>query len=215
LEPWSVDNLSDIEAFGIYITSLTGGIVRVYELKLLVQYNLFFTGNLEGSEYTISNLHINRPDQDDVGLFGYLTGDVANVNLESVHILGAANTGALAGQMYSAASNCYSSGEVEGTTNVGGLFGIASGSFSRCRSSCKVTGNGDNVGGLAGYLDGDAEECCASGAVEVSGNWNYIGGLVGYDLADLARCYASGRVQADSCDYVGGLVGIAAGKGGV
>lgn len=224
-EPWSVDSLLDIEAFGIYITQLDPGMedVRITSINLIARYNLFFAGSFDGKEHTISNLHINRPDQSYIGLFGYAVPNaLQNVKLENVNITGGAKTGALAGEIYSpysAPENCSSSGSINGNGDgIGGLFGAASGYFKRCHSSCSIIAEGDCVGGLAGSLLGDAEECHAMGNVQVTGEHEFVGGLAGYCLAEypfgLRRSYATGNVQAGSCSYVGGLIGATSFKSG-
>jgi hypothetical protein len=56
-----------------------------------------FTGNLAGNNYSISNLFINRHQQDGVGIFGSLSGGVTNLILEHAHVLGYHHVGAIAG----------------------------------------------------------------------------------------------------------------------
>jgi YD repeat-containing protein len=56
-----------------------------------------FTGVLDGNGYTISNLTVNRPAQNDVGLFGRNGGTIVNLELSDANITGADNTGAIAG----------------------------------------------------------------------------------------------------------------------
>ena len=49
-----------------------------------------FSGKLDGRGYTISNLKINRPSEQYVGLFGKVTADakIINVTFENVNIVG-------------------------------------------------------------------------------------------------------------------------------
>ena len=62
-----------------------------------------FSGNFDGNDYNISALHINRPEQDNVGLFGFTSGGVFNFNkiadtkVSSYNITGHKNVGLLIG----------------------------------------------------------------------------------------------------------------------
>ncbi len=122
---------------------------------------------------------------------------------------------------------------VTGTKNVGGLAGACedNGKIIDCGiyvdsaddyEKFTVTGTGDNVGGLVGYLfKSNLAECPVKNsfaAVKVTGK-NYVGGLVGRaeNKAVITDCYAGGHtvdgeyVGADANvtgnDYVGGLLG--------
>src|SRR5690606_9063441 len=55
-----------------------------------------FTGHLDGQGYIISDLFINRPDEDDAGLFGYIDTDasIQDVGLINANITGNENAGA-------------------------------------------------------------------------------------------------------------------------
>ena len=57
-----------------------------------------FTGTFNGNSYTISNLFINLPTTNGVGLFGYTSGAaIENVGLVNANITGQNNVGALVG----------------------------------------------------------------------------------------------------------------------
>lgn len=90
--------------------------------------------------FTISNLYINRPTTDYVGLFsiigsaagGNFTGEVYDIALTNVNITGQEYVGALAGYVLnwdlgdiieSTVNNCSSTGTIMGTNCVGGLVG--------------------------------------------------------------------------------------------
>jgi acetyl esterase/lipase/HEAT repeat protein len=96
-------------------------------------------GSYDGGGYTIRNLSINRPNMDNVGLFGSLAwgkddapGRLSRIALENVTIVGRNQTGSLVGQLGDAhaeaskktvVKNCYATGTVSGAGIVGGLAG--------------------------------------------------------------------------------------------
>jgi len=103
-----------------------------------------FNSNLDGAGYTISGLWINRPNQSNIGLFGYLHGTVNNLNivLDKRGIVGRSPVGAIAGVVRNATQNTVTlnnlsaSGRVFGhaywgSIYLGGLFGRMSGTLGR------------------------------------------------------------------------------------
>ncbi|RLG56435.1 MAG: peptidase A26, partial [Hadesarchaea archaeon] len=171
-----------------------------------------FTGSLDGHGYVIKNLYINRPDTNNVGLFGYAKPKIIkNLGLVDVNIIGYGNTGGLAGYVGGSSSsitvdNCYSTGSVTGYDAVGGLVGsLYRGGINHSYSSCFVTGY-SCVGGLVGHAESSLISQSFS-AGSVSGSL-YTGGLVGknYYYAHVSNCYSSGPVTGDR--RVGGLVGF-------
>ena len=62
-----------------------------------------FNGILDGNGYTISNLTINRPNENYVGLFGVIKGsvEIKNLSLENIDIYGENYVGGLAGSVQS------------------------------------------------------------------------------------------------------------------
>lgn len=170
-----------------------------------------FSGKFDGLGHTISNLTINRPDEDYIGLFGRVsawnTSYIENINLKDVNIKGNNNVGALVGYGYDIhIENASTSGKIIGNENVGGLIGhmfYAAVTAKKSSSSVDVSGV-KNVGGLVGYLDGSAvRESYATG--DVSGSEN-VGGLVGRSsYSTIENSYATGEVSGTT--NVGGLIG--------
>ena len=171
-----------------------------------------FKAIFEGNNHTISNLMINRPNTNGVGLFGY-TGErtkIANVGLLNVGIIGGYSVGGLVGSNSGEITNSYAMGNVTGSGNsVGGLVGDNGGNITNSHATGAVTGSGYSVGGLVGYNyhNGYIINSYAAGSVE--GNGNYVGGLVGSSGGDITNSYAAGSVEGS--DYVGGLVGNSSG----
>ncbi|MDG6220265.1 MAG: GLUG motif-containing protein [Candidatus Thermoplasmatota archaeon] len=170
-----------------------------------------FTGRLEGRDFKITGLHINRPAENGVGLFGIIgmSGRVENLGLVGCSITGGAwDVGGLAGQNSGEVENCYVIGSVTGVGFVGGLIGwnVDGGMVLDSYASGTVTGTGSHVGGLVGGNEGGLTYCNAS--AETLGNM-YVGGLVGSSggfLGSVGESYASGATTGN--EYVGGLIGL-------
>jgi filamentous hemagglutinin family protein len=164
-----------------------------------------FTGRFDGLGHVISNLTIDRPATDGVGLFGYASGgDIRNVGLANGSVSGSSVVGGLVGTNYDTISNSYATGSVEGSGTVGGLVGGNGGTVSDSYATGAVSGSGYTVGGLVGFnYGGTISNSYASGSVSGSST---IGGLVGYNFGGtISNSYATGAVSGSSA--VGGLVG--------
>ena len=168
-----------------------------------------FSGIFEGNGHTISNLVINRPNQQFVGLFLGITGTVNGVGLLDVNVRGQQYVGGLAGFNQGTISNSYSSGFSTSRDihngGPGGLIGLngGQGTISNSYSSGSVNGNADKVGGLVGENDGTISNSYSMG--QVVGHFR-VGGLVGLiDGGTVRNSYSIGQVMGDA--RVGGLAG--------
>ncbi|MDO8654113.1 MAG: YDG domain-containing protein [Undibacterium sp.] len=162
----------------------------------------FFTGTFDGLGHTISNLTINRPGVDKIGLFGDIRGAVRNIGLVGGSVTGANYVGALAGRNYGDVNNSYSTGSVQGANYVGGIAGFHQGTMTNSHATGSVTGS-YKVGGLLGWSYGSVDQSYATG--NVTGTGNRVGGLVGDGQSTIDRSYATGTVSGAA--VVGGLVG--------
>ena len=177
-----------------------------------------FTGTFDGDGFKITNLYINRPNTDDVGLFGVITSNTAeirNVGVEVDIVLGQNSVGGLVGSMdnESSLSNNYATGAVSGSEYIGGLVGwMDESSLSNNYATGAVSGS-EYIGGLVGWMDESSlSNNYATGAVSGS---KYIGGLVGWmdNESSLSNSYAMGNVTentagvASDAVFAGGLVG--------
>ncbi len=114
-----------------------------------------FYGKFNGNSHVISNLFINRPTSDNIGLFG-VTGSaqIKKVEIKDVNITGNNYIGALVGfcGINSKIINSSSSGSITGNMSLGGLLGTFQGiEMNNCYSTCNVTGN-DIIAGLVGSI---------------------------------------------------------------
>lgn len=144
------------------------------------------------------------------GLVG--TNDAGTINncYSRCNILGTGwNVGGLVGANDTGTiTDCSYTGAIFGGSNVGGLVGTNdTGTIIACNSTGSVSGgaDGSNIGGIAGYSEGEILRCYSTCAVD--GN-SLAGGLVGHNCdhgAIMTDCYAAGEVSG--AYYIGGLVG--------
>jgi hypothetical protein len=184
-----------------------------------------FTGSLDGQDFEINELFINRPAEDYVGLYGCIAdgGYVYDTNIDYADIKGNSNVGVFVGKTfaYSEESDviiegCSISGSVFGVSNfVGGFCGVNYSENGIARildsySSAIVTGYFD-VGGFCGlnfsdYNSSSISESYSSGFVS---GYSYVGGFCGvnftnYGIARLSDCYAIGDVTGND-KFIGGF----------
>jgi len=177
-----------------------------------------FSGTYDGGDFTISNLDI-AVSEDYVGLFGYVTGDIRNVNLDNTNsVTGDSNVGALVGRLRSGTvTNSSSAVNVVGVdTAIGGLVGTNYGTISDSHATGNVTGTGDQeeMGGLIGRQRSTGRVSNSYATGNVTGIDN-IGGLIGEgDEGSIASgVYAAGLVAGEGLtdQDLGGLLGENAG----
>ncbi|MBN2270362.1 MAG: hypothetical protein JXN61_07105 [Sedimentisphaerales bacterium] len=170
-----------------------------------------FTGILDGNGHRISNLNYSSTATNYIGLFGYVSGENAEIkNVALIDPSVDAGTGGYVGCLVGELSNgtvanCSAQGgRIAGLTYIGGLIGYAdSATVEGCSATAGVSGWG-SVGGLAGSASGAVTNSYATGSVWAEGA---AGGLIGNSDSDatIENCYASGPVVAGA--YAGGLVG--------
>lgn len=188
-----------------------------------------FAGTFDGFGHTISNLAINRPATDYVGLFGYAGSgaSIQNVGLVGGSVNGQNYVGGLVGENHGTLTNNYTTGNVTGVRfKIGGLVGYNIGTLISNYATGNVSGTfvdtnsgGGSIGGLVGYngLEGNGYENSlndygtlisnyATGNVSGANGYSHIGGLVGTNnYGDLINNYATGNVNGTY--ELGGLVG--------
>jgi len=166
-----------------------------------------FIGNFDGQGYEISDLFINCPDENHVGLFGEVgqEGVTKDIGLVNVTVIGDCYVGGLVGHSDGTVSNSYSTGSVTGNSSVGALVGHNGGIVNNSYSIGSVTGD-SRVGGLVGWNQATLSNSYTS--CSVTGD-SRIGGLVGdnwYYEGTVSNSYSTGSVTGST--QVGGLVGV-------
>ena len=148
-----------------------------------------YRGTFDGNGKTITNLYINasQTSQNNMGLFGYTyQSTIKNLTFENANVTNTqSNTGILVGK----------AGYGSTLQNI------------KISNTCQIKG-GNNTGGIAGYLVGNAYNCVNCAMVQ---GIQYIGGLCGfYSISrtgnSMTACANYGNVTASSLG-VGGLVG--------
>lgn len=189
-----------------------------------------FTGTIDGFSgervFGISNLTINRPEEDNVGLVGAAgtsgnSADFVNLSLSNVSIKGRNNVGAIAGTLQYGSHISWSnaSGTVTGTESIGGFAGLVdNSSMWDISNSATVTG-GTKAGGIAGTLTNNSTLTDVRNFAAISGTED-VGGIAGYvekgtilgtgsAIYNYANTYNTGKVTGMT--DTGGIVGHAKG----
>lgn len=209
---WTVSDIVSIQGFGWY-SNYGNSQLNMTQVYLRISYKLDhrFTGTFNGAGYTISDLYIDRPSEDNVGLFGCADGvTIKDVELEDVDITGVDYVGVLGGYSSdSTISGCAVRGTVNGRHYMGGLAGWTySSTISKCYTTGSVTGT-NFIGGLIGAFQTCTMSDCYTRA-SVTGD-TYVAGLAAYAWMGetITNCYSTGAVTGSN--LLGGLLGYSEG----
>lgn len=183
-----------------------------------------FKGVLDGNNFKIKNLKINRPSEEYVGLFSSTHKSlIKNIGLVDYDINGGYCVGGFVGLgVDEKILNSYSSGSIQlSEFGLGGLVGCSyGGEYIQTYSLGDIRGE-SYVGGLVGYFvlgylgtEGDSLVKNSYSLANVTGSGN-IGGIIGavesYDtdyFFELSNSYFKGEVNSTGSS-VGGLIGYA------
>lgn len=174
-----------------------------------------FTGSLDGNNFTISYLNINRSTRDYVGLIGHMRspGSIKNLTVTNSSVVGKNRTGGIVGFSNSTGTitQVSFSGNVYGNGDVGGLGGTVNDStISNSHVVGNVTAISYNVGGLVGdAYSTKITNSSAKGEVKSTStsDW-YVGGLIGKlsgSFSLFEKNFADSKVTG--YNSVGGLIG--------
>jgi len=181
-----------------------------------------FTGYFDGfggdATHTLSNLTINRPTQDNVGLFGVVgkagkAGGIISALIANPKIVGQNNVGSIAGQLLNGStiswSHTYGSG-IKGTnTSTTDYVKVA-------KQTDPDTGVRTNIGGLAGYVNASTISNASNSVTVIGqteditdGNVTNVGGIAGalVNGSKLVTVANDGNVFGEK--ETGGLAGYA------
>lgn len=148
--------------------------------------NPFADYEFNGNGYTISNLALKNPGQENQGLFG-LVGD--NTTIKNLTVSGAS---------------------VEGDNNVGALIGQTSGSniiIDHCFVSGGVLQGEENTGSIIGLCgNGTTIRNCGATPSTITGT-KYVGGFVGQNNGTIGNSYSQTGSIICSDEIGGGFIG--------
>lgn len=196
-----------------------------------------FTGTIDGFSgervFGISNLTINRPKEDNVGLVAAAgtsgnSAEFVNLSLSNVSIRGKDNVGAIAGTLQNGSHISWSSTSGTVTSkgeSIGGFAGlIDNSSMWDISNSATVQGNSTDgtdkkIGGIAGTLSNSSTLTDVRNFGAISGTED-VGGIAGYvengtilgtgsAIYNYANTYNTGKVTGTT--DTGGIVGHAKG----
>lgn len=159
----------------------------------------FTGGSFNGTQnyYTISNITINTPGTDNVGLFGYIGAGgigVHNITLLNSSFTGQDNVGSIVG--YDAGNpitNVYSNATVTGRNMVGGLVGSLNtvSSLTAGLYAGTINASGSDIGGLVGLNDASSSIATSLAIPVILGGTN-VGGAIGNNQStNLFAVYSS------------------------
>jgi hypothetical protein len=251
-DPYMIEDVADLQAMNNNLTayyalsdsidaSATSGWNDGQGFEPVGDADNRFSGGFDGRGYTVTGVYINRPDTDNVGLFGHVGHDteatvIKNVGLVNTTVIGARGTGTLIGRVTGNANtlieHCSAvGGSVTGNGATGGLIGsfnswrttpggtdnpVLRYSFTDVAVSSSVSGGGrDKFGGIAGCSQkGTIQNSYSRSSVTVT-DGSRIGGLAGcIDYrGEILNSYSTGVVNVTNCASVGGLLGNREGRG--
>lgn len=170
-----------------------------------------FEGTFDGQNHSISNLTIDTPSSDYVGIFGRCssTSILKNLTLESGTITGKDNVGGLVGYISGTIIGCVNKATIIGKSWSGGLAGDCLGNIIACENMGAIQGSSQNGGGIAGIAEGSNSTICACinyGNIEPTAGY-YYGGIIGNlaTLKEISACLNEGEIS--SSFYSGALFG--------
>ena len=190
--------------------------------------------NFDGNGHTISNMWINRPNTNNVGLFGYITSEnssITNLHLINVEISGGNGVGGIIGGAASGGpctiKNCSVQGTITGNDNVGGIIGLiiqsgdnAIADIAECYFKGLIIGN-SAIGGIIGtasinthlhyvyaYISNCKTDCIIKASAQIGGIAGCLEGDNYYYVSFFVnRCYSLCTIEGGSSGPIGGIVG--------
>lgn len=139
-----------------------------------------FYAHFSGDGHKISNLIIDQPDSDNVGLFGYVSGWLYDIITENGSITGRNNVGGIFGYASGTRGRCVNGNAVSGVRNVGGICGESQTPVIDGINIGTVTGT-ENVGAICGSENDNVKNCWYNS--DTSG----ARGIAGADLEGAAK----------------------------
>ena len=167
--------------------------------------NIPFSGIFDGNGHIIRNIWVNRPGEQNVGLFGCVTGGIQKLGMVDSMIVGSYSVGGIVGRYNGSykekrISNCYNTGDVRATyKKAGGIVGSILSSYDlnmNCYNSGNIYAQSSDAGGIVGYVSVVGRDpsiwklsnCYNVGMI--TGDGSNVDDIVGYCEVDIVEnCY--------------------------
>ena len=215
---WTAEQLSDMASHPETWSNWESFILMAdidldgYDFSPIGSRDLPYKASFDGNQHSISNMTIDRPNSEYIGLIGHAWGaSISNISMLNVFIRGQGYVGVLIGQdIVSQLFNCLVTGSVIGSEQyAGGLIGSGfESSFDNCSFSGSVSGK-NGVGGLCGGTGSVwITNCQVSGIFEGQNDLgrNGVGGVVGCGrCASVFNSNFRGTITGKCC--LGGIIG--------
>lgn len=196
--------------------------------------NTSFRGNFDGNGHTISNLLINRPDTDYIGLFGYVyNGTISDLTLSNINYIGSNYTGGIVGCLFNDINNTVQlsqcsvvNSQIKGKTYVGGIIGWVKNGKSFYTSTGSNGGGGSaivylnivgfncfnaiiegvaNIGGLFGSIEASPSAITDVYYINIDSNDVHVNSTTTSSIS-IEQCFSECTISGN--DNIGGIVGI-------
>ena len=219
-----VTTLEDLDKIGYYPAHLNGNYVLMNDIIVPAGENNYvpnpanrsFNGKFSGDGHVISGININKPDENDLGLFRESYGLIMELGITNSSIIGKEDVGAICGENQGTIWGCYSTeNTIESIGSyAGGICGRNwGGNISKCYNTSDVSG-GTCIGGIAGYnqeyngIDiayGNITNCYNTGKLTSDTDSPDIGGITS---ANISGCVVSDCYNTGSIVYSGDRDGV-------
>ena len=161
------------------------------------------------------------------GVVGYASDTTITTIANNGSVSGSKNVGGIVGEFNSlgkSVSGATNSGAITSSNTAAGIVGkLTEGSISGSKNTGRVTASvattigektGAFLGGIAGWTNGNVNNCYNSGTVTTETSWGYsniVGGIVGFLVngKTVSYCYNSGTIVGSS--QIGGIIGYLTG----
>lgn len=173
-----------------------------------------FAGTFDGDGHTISGVKI-VSSETNTGFFGYLTGEVRNLDIKGSIKSTSGDCGGIAGELDASGkvTNCVSDTDISARSKTGGIVGNNNGGTvtesinkGRVKGTYKVGGVvGENWGGNIQRCGNEGEISSSVRGVATFGTGGVAGRSVASD-AIISECYNTGDINS-ATEATGGVVG--------
>lgn len=143
-----------------------------------------FSGKFSGNGHVLTNVKISAAG-DYIGLFGYNTGTITYVGIESGEISGGNCTGSICGLNAGTITGCYNNAPVTGKESAGGVCGKNSGTVQMSYNTGAVTGT-LKTGGVCGESQTPVIDGINIGTVTGTEN---VGAICGSENDNVKNCW--------------------------